>query len=48
MPKCVTLRCPNIVHEEEIWDIEIVHRFQTVDESDYKEQVSFAKDRLSL
>ena len=33
-PKCVTLVCPGPVHEEEGWDIEIVHRFQTVEQSD--------------
>jgi hypothetical protein len=44
MPECVTLGCPNIFHEEERWDIEIVHRFQTVEQSDYKEQVSSTQD----
>jgi hypothetical protein len=44
MPKCVTFGCPSLVHEKEIRDIEIVHRFQTIQQSDYKEQVSSTKD----
>jgi hypothetical protein len=45
MPKCVTLGCPIPVCEEEGWDVEIMHRFQIVEQSDCKEQVSFSKDR---
>jgi hypothetical protein len=44
MPKCVTLGCPSIVREKEIWENEIVHRFHIVEQSDYKEQVSSTKD----
>ena len=29
MPKCVTLGCPGLIHEEERWDIETMHRFHT-------------------
>jgi hypothetical protein len=35
MPKCVTLGCPGPIREEERWDIEIEHRFQIVEQSDY-------------
>jgi hypothetical protein len=35
MPKCVTLGFSSPFPEEERWDIEIVHRFQTVEQSDY-------------
>ena len=44
MPKCVTLGCPSLVHEEERKDIEIMHRFQIVEQSEYKEQVSLTED----
>ena len=44
MPKCVTLGFPSIFREEERWDIEIVRRFKTIEQSDYKEQVSSTKD----
>jgi hypothetical protein len=34
MTKCVTLGSPDPIHEEEGWDVEIVHRFQIVKQSD--------------
>jgi hypothetical protein len=44
MPMCVTLGCPSLVREEEIWDIDIMHRFQVAEQGNYKEQVSSTKD----
>jgi hypothetical protein len=35
MPKCVTLGCPGHVREKKRWDIEIVHLFQAIEQSDY-------------
>jgi hypothetical protein len=36
MHKCVTLGCPGPIHEEDGWDVEIMYRFQKVEQSDYK------------
>jgi hypothetical protein len=44
MPKCVTLGCSNIIHEEG-WNIEALYRLQVVEQSNGKQQVSFSKDR---
>jgi hypothetical protein len=44
MPKCVILGFPSPICEEEGWDVEIVYRFQTIEQSNYKEQISSTED----
>jgi hypothetical protein len=45
MNKCVALRFPSVVREEERWYIETLYRLQAIEQGNSEEQVSFAKDR---